>query len=341
MSIFDKYDLVEVDESFPIPEIPKEGLILIVGSSGSGKSTILKHHFGDGGISFNEEIELYKNFTTEENAEKFLIASGLRTIPSWKRPYFQLSNGEQHRAYIALCLDKNFPIIDEFTSLVDRNTAKSLSLSIEKFFRRSKMKRIVLATCHRDIIEWLNPNHVYDTDFRQYMPRGCLQRPQIKINVIPCDPEKIWQHFKRHHYLSGKINKSCNSWVAMYNETLVGFTSIIAFPNGNWKSAWRGHRTVIIPEFQGMGIGNRLSECVAQIVVDSGSRFFSKTSHPAMGEHRNNSKLWKPTSKNKVLRKDYNSNRKTKEDGHKRKHVNRICYSHEYVGENPNCQEHY
>ena len=44
MSIFDKYDLVDVDESFPIPELPEEGLIFIRGTSGSGKTTILREH---------------------------------------------------------------------------------------------------------------------------------------------------------------------------------------------------------------------------------------------------------------------------------------------------------
>jgi hypothetical protein len=70
---------------------------------------------------------------------------------------------------------------------------------------------------------------------------------------------------------------------------------------------------------------------VAKHIVSGGCRFFSKTSHPAMGEHRNKSPNWKPTSKNGKKRDDYKAERKTKEDGHKMAHAHRVCYSHEYI----------
>jgi len=51
-----------------------------------------------------------------------------------------------------------------------------------------------------------------------------------------------------------------------------------------------------------------------------------------MGGYREVSPLWRPTSKNKMARKDYDPAKKTKEDGHKMKHALRVCYSHEYIG---------
>ena len=50
-----------------------------------------------------------------------------------------------------------------------------------------------------------------------------------------------------------------------------------------------------------------------------------------MGMYRENSEKWKPTSKNKKARHDYNVDRKTKEDNHKMQHAHRVCYSHEYI----------
>lgn len=47
-----------------------------------------------------------------------------------------------------------------------------------------------------------------------------------------------------------------------------------------------------LPDFQGVGIGNALSEFVAALFVATGKRYCSRTSHPAMIRHRAASKLW-------------------------------------------------
>jgi len=328
MNIFDKYDLVDVDESFEIPEKPKTGLVVLVGSSGSGKSTILKE-WGAESVDVELNKSIVSLFNSDEEAEKYLILAGLRSIPCWKRTLESVSNGERHRAEIAISLSQGDAVIDEFTSVVDRDTARALCASINN----SKQESLVLATCHRDVLEWLDFDFAYDTDKRKWLDRGLVRRrSDIKLEIKPCEPEEVWGIFKKHHYLSGKINKSANCWGVFYNDKLVAMTSVIAFPNGNWKNGWRGHRTVVLPEFQGMGIGSRISDEVAKMIVDSGGRFFSKTAHPALGEHREKSDNWKATSKNKVVRKDYMSDRKTKEDSYKRTHAHRSCYSHEYVG---------
>ena len=192
---------------------------------------------------------------------------------------------------------------------------------------------LVLATCHYDVLKWLDYDAIYDCSSNRWFDRGSVRRDrELELSIRPCDTEKVWEIFKRYHYLSGKINKSANSWVALYEGKPVAMTSVIAFPSGNWKNGWRGHRTVVLPEFQGMGIGSALSDTVANYIVSTGARYFSKTAHPALGEHRNSSSKWKPTSKNGRIRNDYKSNRITKEDGHKLKHAHRMCYSHEYIG---------
>lgn len=329
MSIFDKYDLVDVNESIDCVKIPKHGVTLIVGSSGSGKTTILKNEFGSIDHYFDTETPIYQLFESEEAAEKFLITAGLRSVPAWKRTLSTVSNGERHRAEMALSMANGFEFIDEFTSVVDRDTARALCHCVNQ----SKPNRLVIATCHRDVIDWLDADYIYDTDTKSWIDRGLVRRDrELHIEIKPCDTKEVWEIFRKHHYLSGQINKSANSWVALYNGNPVAMASIISFPSGNWSDGWRGHRTVVLPEFQGMGIGSALSDTIAGWVISTGSRYFSKTAHPAMGIHRNNSPKWKPTSKNGVVRKDYKSGRKTKEDGHKFSHAHRVCYSHEYIG---------
>lgn len=332
MSIFDKYDLVDVSQEPKQIEIPKAGLSVLVGSSGSGKTTQLKLNNLQHIFSFNQFTPIYQLFKSEEDAEKWLIAAGLRSVPAWKRTLATVSNGERHRAEIALMLASGHCAIDEFTSLVDRDTARALCESINK--NKGSFKRLVLSTCHKDVLQWLDFDFAYDLDEQSQVFRGSVRLDrEINFIIRACETEKVWPIFQKHHYLSGKINKSATTFCAFIGSKPIAMASVIAFPSGNWKNGWRGHRTVVLPEFQGLGIGTALSDAVADYIVSTGARYFSKTSHPAMGEYRNKSKKWIPTSKNMVIRADYKSERKTKEDGHKAMHAHRLCYSHEYIGE--------
>jgi GNAT superfamily N-acetyltransferase len=135
--------------------------------------------------------------------------------------------------------------------------------------------------------------------------------------------------FKDHHYLDGKINKSSRCYIAIWEGKVVGFNASITMPNGYIKNAWRGHRTVILPDFQGLGIGPRLSDTIAQIHIDQGHRYYSRSAHPRLNNYRDNSPLWKPTSKNKKLRTDITHDKVYNNHYADNK---RLCGSFEYIG---------
>ena len=117
-----------------------------------------------------------------------------------------------------------------------------------------------------------------------------------------------------------------------------GFSSAICNPARGLTNAWREHRTVVLPDYQGLGLGSKLSNTVAQIFKDAGYRYFSKTAHPKLGEHRNNSNLWKPTATNLVNREKHylqfaQRNIYKSSMTLYTRHATRLCYSHEYIGE--------
>jgi ABC-type Mn2+/Zn2+ transport system ATPase subunit len=192
------YDVTEFKEYvIPIPEKPTKGLVLIVGNSGSGKSTIIKKWFPDvEPIAFDNKVSVIENFKTLENGEKLLKSFGLRSIPTWFRPFSTLSNGEAHRAYCAKCIDSGINFIDEFTSVVDRDTAKSLSASIKNWYKDGLL---VLATCHHDVEEWLCPDVIYDADRQEFRERRYLWRPKIKLDIYP-STVKDWILVSRFRY---------------------------------------------------------------------------------------------------------------------------------------------
>ena len=100
-------------------------------------------------------------------------------------------------------------------------------------------------------------------------------------------------------------------------------------PSGSLKNAFRSHRLVTVPKYQGLGIGTRLSHYISQLYVQNGKRMFTKTSNVLLGECREKSPLWRPTVHNLKPR------RLSKKSGfdHWRVDTKRICYTHEYIGE--------
>jgi ABC-type lipoprotein export system ATPase subunit/GNAT superfamily N-acetyltransferase len=339
-----RYDIKDhVEAPVAIPDLPQEGIVLIVGTSGSGKTTILKTVDDPKPIQIDRAKTVIENFSSAERGEELLLACGLRTIPTWFRSPATLSNGEFHRFEIAVGLDQGHKIVDEFTSVVDRDTAKSLALSVRKYFDCNPGV-LYIASCHRDIVDWLDPDWVYDTDLQKLdnrrSPFRMGSRPELTLTIRSTGPH-YWQYFKRFHYLDTTMSRSVHCYVLLLGDKPIGFHAAIHSTNRDIHSYWRGHRTVILPEFQGMGIGTAFSDAIAQIYVDRGLRYFSKTAHPSFGEHRERSPLWRATSTNRKSRKGsyllkdgtirampgYGGNAQIA-----LRDADRVCYSHEYIG---------
>jgi len=155
-------------------EIPLENekwqIGVIVGRSGTGKTTIAKQLFPDNYIKNLEYIhdsildDFPKKLKTKE-VTKALCSVGFASPPDWLKNYSCLSQGEKMRADIAraLCLQQKLVVFDEFTSVVDREIAKIASYAIAKAIRRTD-KQFIAVTCHYDILDWLEPDWVFCTD---------------------------------------------------------------------------------------------------------------------------------------------------------------------------------
>lgn len=164
-----------------------------------------------------------------------------------------------------------------------------------------------------------------------------FKMPAIDLDVyeVPKEyKEKCWDLFKKHHYLTGKLNKAARCWLAYLWGSPVAFNSVLSMPSGSLKDAWREHRLVVLSDYQGMGIGTSVSECIGEIMLSEGKRYFSKTANIKLGEYRNSSNKWKATSKNGIARNDHLKSKRSNYNNIINKSLSsRICYSHEYLGQ--------
>lgn len=323
-------------------ELPENFNIgLIVGASGSGKSTLLKEFGEEENIIWDNNKCIASNFNSPDEAIDKLTAVGLNSIPAWCRPYNVLSTGEKFRADLARRIKDN-TVIDEFTSVVDRNVAKACSVSISKYIKKNNIKNIILASCHRDIIEWLEPDWVFDTDLEELKVRGSASRPQIRLDIYETE-YKTWELFKNYHYLRNDMNKACKCYVALWNNVPVAFSGNLSLPGripplfkGDVRNKFRESRLVVLPDYQGMGIGTRFSNAIGEHFLNLGYRYFSKTAHVRMGEYRQKSELWRATSTNLKSREKAQKCGKKEAWHHLLLDTKRLCYSHEYIGEKTN-----
>ncbi len=286
-----------VDYQADIPGLDQPWTIgAIVGPSASGKSTVARQTYGPAmatSPTWPTELPLIDALPAASihQLTATLTSVGLGSVPAWLRPYHVLSGGEQFRADVARALLQpgQVAVIDEFTSLLDRTTAQFACLALGKALRGGAItKRLIAVTCHADMLDWLAPDWVVE------MPGGdchwrSLRRPHIPLDVSACSPE-IWRLFAPHHYLNSGPLPVAQFFAAWWNQTPVAVAALV----GLWGRA--GHkrvaRLVTQPQFQGVGIGGRLLDCVATWQAEEGFTTHITAGHPAIWRHCRRSAHW-------------------------------------------------
>jgi ABC-type lipoprotein export system ATPase subunit len=293
-SVIGKFDLQSetIIEQFKgeiaLPE--KWQIGLIVGKSGTGKTTIAKQLFKDAYItSYNYNAEtvlddMPKDCSVEQITNAF-NSVGFSSPPSWLKPYSVLSNGQKMRVDLARAIlePNNLFVFDEFTSVVDRNVAQIGSFAMQKAIRKTD-KQFIAVTCHFDVQDWLLPDWVFNTDtmtFQSFEGQK-KNRPEIKFEIFQTADKSIWKMFAKHHYLSHTHNNAANVFIATVNNEIAGFISILHLPHPKVKNIKKVHRLVILPDYQGIGIGLKLLNEIGNIYKKDKWRFTIVTSAPSL-----------------------------------------------------------
>lgn len=279
---------------------------LIVGPSGSGKSSIGGQLFGgnhiyDMNAGWQPDRPIIDDIAPEGDfnaATAALAAVGLGDVPAWLRPYHVLSTGQKFRAGLArLIADQPAEVVvDEFTSVVDRQIARIGASAFQKAWRRGEGKAVLLS-CHYDIIDWLEPDWVYDTANGMFARGRLWRRPPIPIQIWKTN-QSYWPIFKPHYYLDLHMPVAAMNFIGTYQHQLVCHLVVAPMFTSN---AYRATRLVVLPEWQGAGVGVRFLTWVCRYHLEGrgrcGHRFptFFHTSHPQLASALRRAPGWTQT----------------------------------------------
>lgn len=273
---------------------------LVVGPSGSGKTSVMRQVWGEPPELEWKAPSLIDDFP-EELAVKDVAAAcsavGFNTVPAWMRPYAVLSNGEKFRVDVARrMLELPDPVVvDEFTSVVDRQVAQIGSHAVQKFVRRAG-KQFVAVTCHYDVIDWLQPDWVLDMATCSYTRRLLQRRPEIECTIARV-PYAAWSMFAPFHYMSANLNRAARCFGIWANGNLAGFIGVIHMPHPKVKNIKAISRSVVLPDWQGVGLNATLIQAVGAAYKAVGYRLRGYPAHPPHIRQLDRSPNWKLTKR--------------------------------------------
>lgn len=262
---------------------------LISGPSGAGKSQVARALFGDdliNGYDWDENRAVVDGFgeLPIRDVVGALSSVGFASPPGWLKPYRVLSNGERFRVNLARAIVDERPLVafDEFSSVVDRQVGRIGAHACAKAVRARPGKRFVAVTCHEDVLEWLQPDWVLEPHIGKFSWREHQRRPSIPLKIVRCSRE-AWRWFSVHHYLSAELHRGARCFAGLIDGQPVAFAAVMHFPHPRTNAIQRIHRIVVLPDFQGLGLGaHSFSGALGGIVRAIGKRMTVTTSHPGL-----------------------------------------------------------
>ncbi len=123
------------------------------------------------------------------------------------------------------------------------------------------------------------------------------RRPKLELDIVrlPDAPgesgatlEAFYKIFEQYHYMDSKAPSGMKGVVVRERHTrkMVAFHGVHTSPGQNRERCLYEARLVVMPAFQGLGVGPMLSEKIGLALQASQLRMFANTAHPRLGPWR-------------------------------------------------------
>ena len=214
-----------------------------------------------------------------------------------------LSNGEQFRVDLARHLLEGAAragptVVDEFTSVVDRQVAQIASHAVAKYIRKRE-RQFVAVSCHYDIVDWLQPDWVLHLPDLRFERRLVQRRPSL-TGRIERVPYSTWRLFAPFHYLTADLNRAARCygmWIDGYDSSPVAFLGMLARPHPKVEGGYGISRIVTLPDWQGLGLGPFMMDTLAGVYRAVDRRVNAYPAHPSLTRSFSRSPKWKLVKK--------------------------------------------
>jgi GNAT superfamily N-acetyltransferase len=301
-------ELVQLSaQSFEANDIADPGYVrsawnvgLIVGPSGSGKTTVARALWPDAfgaELDWPEDRSVLDAFDPSMSVKDvvgLLNAVGFGSPPSWLRPFHVLSTGEQFRATLARLLATDAD--------PDRHGRVHVAGLIGGSLRsaRTRSRRPCAAPASAS-----SPSRPTKTcclaATRLGLPAG-LQRlrveasstpPRARFDVAGCERD-VWRALspsslsERRPARRGSLLRAVD-----YEDEPVAFCAVYKFPHPKVKNIMTIHRIVVLPDWQGIGLGGGSASQSARRQKAYGYRTRITLAHPTLIRSMAASDLWK------------------------------------------------
>jgi GNAT superfamily N-acetyltransferase len=102
----------------------------------------------------------------------------------------------------------------------------------------------------------------------------------MELQIHRCGTN-LWQIFRQYHYLNGNLGAGIRCYCAVYQDKAVAFAAIAAIRMR--VKYYRASRLVVLPDYQGVGIGRRFLDFIAELYCHQTKLpFYILTSNPQL-----------------------------------------------------------
>jgi GNAT superfamily N-acetyltransferase len=133
--------------------------------------------------------------------------------------------------------------------------------------------------------------------------RDRTPRPPIEVEIRPCWHD-AWPLFRPYHYLSAELIRAARCYLLAVADRPAAFAAIINFPHAIRHDIRRVSRVVVLPDWQGLGLGMVLIGHLGGALKTTGKELRLSTASATFAATLRRSVDWAEVSRGQILRRN-------------------------------------